>query len=66
MSILILFLLFLVFYVVIENYVALALRREKLGEGIKIAHISDLHKKHFGRDNINLCQVIQRDPISYS
>ena len=61
MSILILFLLFLVFYVVIENYVALALRREKLGEGIRIAHISDLHKKRFGRDNINICQVIQRE-----
>lgn len=47
-----------IIYAIIENTVILSVRREKLGNGLKIAHISDLHKKRFGKNNSRLCRKI--------
>ena len=38
-------------YAVIENAFMLCVRREKFGGDIKVVHISDLHKKRFGKYN---------------
>ena len=48
-------------YACIENFAVLSVRHEKFGEGIRIAHISDLHKKHFGKDNSKLCEAVKRE-----
>lgn len=40
---------------------ALTVRRERLGKGVKIAHISDLHKRRFGRDNVHLCDRVKSE-----
>lgn len=40
---------------------ALTVRRERLGQGVKIAHVSDLHKRRFGRDNVQLCHRIKNE-----
>ncbi len=48
-------------YVLLENRYILTVRHEKMGDGIRIAHISDLHKRRFGRDNVRLCQAVKRE-----
>lgn len=48
-------------YALIENKFILRVRHEKLGKGVKAAHISDLHKRKFGHDNSRLCSVIKRE-----
>lgn len=40
---------------------ALTVRHERLGQGVKIAHISDLHKRRFGRDNTRLCDRVRSE-----
>lgn len=55
----ILIVILLVVYVVCENSMILRIRREKLGSGVRIAHISDLHKRQFGRDNARLAAKIR-------
>lgn len=51
--------LLLIVYAAIENILVLSVRREKLGNGIRIAHISDLHRRRFGRDNERLCRKVR-------
>lgn len=41
-------------YLVFENFFLLRIRRERLGQGVRILHISDLHRRRFGRDNCRL------------
>lgn len=41
-----------------ENLFMLTVRREKLGSGIKIVHLSDLHKRRFGKENTRLCRRV--------
>ncbi|WP_295066864.1 metallophosphoesterase [Ruminococcus sp.] len=48
-----------VIYALIENFFLLMVRREKLGNGIRIVHLSDLHRKRFGRNNIRLCEKVK-------
>jgi len=43
---------------VTENKFMLACRHERFSQGIKIAHISDLHKRRFGRNNRKLIKKI--------
>ena len=38
-------------YAAAENLYILRVRHEKLGNGIRIVHLSDLHKRRFGEDN---------------
>ena len=57
LSAIILFLL----YVIYENFFMLVVRREKLGSGVKIVHLSDLHKRTFGRDNYRLCRKVREE-----
>ncbi|MBQ8296293.1 MAG: metallophosphoesterase [Ruminococcus sp.] len=45
-------------YVLIENRFMLRVRREKLGSGVRIAHVADLHKRRFGSNNERLCGKI--------
>ena len=53
----------LLFYAVYENFFALTVRREKLGSGVRIVHLSDLHKRKFGKGNIRLInRVIAEKP----
>lgn len=40
---------------------ALTVRRERLENGVKLAHISDLHKRRFGRDNAYLCDRVRSE-----
>lgn len=56
MKLFILFVLIFAAYAVFENCFLLTVRHEKLGEGIKIAHISDLHKRSFGKNNSRICK----------
>ncbi len=53
--------LFFLIYVFIENRLMLSTRHEYLGNGIKIAHISDVHKRRFGRNNSRICRIIRRE-----
>lgn len=61
MKYILLFLILFVIYVLFENRCVLAVRHEKTGSGIRIAHISDLHKRRFGRDNSWLCGKVRRE-----
>ncbi len=47
----------------VENNMMLRVRHEKLGKGLKIAHIADLHKRRFGSSNERLIgRVIAEKP----
>ena len=48
-------------YVLAENKLMLHVRREYFGNDIKIAHISDVHKRRFGKDNSRICRLISRE-----
>ena len=48
-------------YAVIENRLILRVRREDLGGNIKAVHLSDLHKRRFGKDNSRLCKAVERE-----
>lgn len=51
MKIIIIIAIALLIYALIENRFMLKVRHEKIGAGIRIAHISDLHKRSFGTGN---------------
>lgn len=61
MKIIILLVVIFIAYAIIENCFLLVVRREKIGGGIKIAHISDLHKRCFGRNNERLCRKTEEE-----
>lgn len=48
-------------YALYENRFMLTVRREKLGSGVKIVHLSDLHKKQFGKGNSRLCRKVRAE-----
>lgn len=48
-------------YAVIENKLLLTVRHEKIGSGVRIAQISDLHKRRFGKDNSKLCEKVRQE-----
>ena len=48
-------------YAVYENVFCLKVRHEKLGSGVKVAHVSDLHHRSFGSDNIRLINKIKAE-----
>lgn len=49
-------------YVFYENKLMLKIRRESCGKNdIRIAHISDLHKRRFGNNNSRICKAIRRE-----
>lgn len=56
----ILFVIIISAFVFFSNY-PLTIRREDLGGDIKIAHISDLHKRKFGRENNRLTAKISAE-----
>lgn len=58
MRILIPIAILLAVYALIENRCMLRVRREKFGNGIKIVHVADLHKRRFGKDNKRLCERV--------
>lgn len=51
----------LLVYALGENTANPAIRREELGNGLRIAHISDLHKKRFGKGNRVLCEMVRKE-----
>ncbi len=51
----------LLLYAIIENIFMLCVRREEFGGDIKVVHISDLHKKRFGKYNKRLCRIVERE-----
>lgn len=59
--IILLVVILLAVYAAAENLYILTVRREKLGSGIKIAHLSDLHRRSFGRDNIRLINRVAEE-----
>ena len=59
--IVIIILLLLALYVIFENFFMLTVRREKLGSGIKVVQVSDLHKKRFGTDNERLIRKVRAE-----
>lgn len=62
MKYIILIVIFLfVLYTIAENACILTVRRERLGKGIKIAHLSDLHRRNFGENNARLCRRVRRE-----
>lgn len=49
-------------YIILENKFMLKTRREYLKKsGVKIAHISDLHKRRFGENNSRICRILGRE-----
>lgn len=49
-------------YVFLENKFMLKIRHEFSGKnGVKIAHISDLHKSRFGKNNSRICRILRRE-----
>lgn len=48
-------------YVIYENFFMLVVRREKFGRGVKIVHLSDLHKRTFGIHNSRLCSRVRAE-----
>ncbi len=46
---------------VYENFFALKVRRESLGGGVRILHITDLHKRRFGRDNCRITEAVRAE-----
>lgn len=48
-------------YAFIENKFMLCVRRERLGDGLKIVQVSDLHKKKYGHGNEKICRKIKRE-----
>ena len=54
-------LLFFAGYIFVENKLMLSTRHECFGNDIKIAHISDVHKRRFGKDNSRICRLIRRE-----
>lgn len=49
-------------YVILENKFMLKTRREYFKKnGVKIAHISDLHKRRFGENNSRICRILRRE-----
>ena len=59
--IILLVVILLAVYAAAENLYILTVRREKLGSGIKIAHLSDLHKRSFGRGNSRLISRVRAE-----
>ncbi|MDE7137320.1 MAG: metallophosphoesterase [Ruminococcus sp.] len=53
--------LFFMIYTLIENKFLLFTRHEYFGNYVKIAHISDVHKRKFGRNNARICEKIRRE-----
>lgn len=53
---------FLLVCAIAESYIILVTRREKLGDrGITVAHLSDLHKRRFGKNNSRLIERTKRE-----
>lgn len=44
-----------------ENMIMLTVRREKLGGNIRMVHLSDLHKRSFGKNNFRLVGCVRRE-----
>lgn len=59
--IILLVVILLAVYAAAENLYILTVRREKLGSGIKIAHLSDLHRRRFGRGNSRLISRVRAE-----
>lgn len=51
----------LMLHIVAENTLLLNIRREKLGKGVKILHISDLHFRTFGKNNSRLLRATEQE-----
>lgn len=53
---------FILICFIIENTFFLSVRREKIGErGIKIVHLSDIHKRSFGNENKRLISLVKAE-----
>ena len=48
-------------YAAVENLLILRVRREDLGGKRRIVHVSDLHRRRFGRDSSRLCGLIDSE-----
>lgn len=48
-------------YAAYENIFAFKIRREKLGNGLKIFQISDIHKKRFGENNRKIAETAKKE-----
>ena len=59
--IILLVVILLAVYAAAENLYILTVRREKTGSGIRIAHLSDLHRRRFGRNNERLCRKVRAE-----
>ena len=53
--------LILAVYLACENLLMLRIRRERLGSGVRIMHISDLHKRRFGKDNRRITAAVKAE-----
>ena len=47
-------------YAVYEN-TSFRIRREKISDGIKILHISDIHKRRFGKNNCKISDIAEKE-----
>ena len=48
-------------WAIFENFILLTVRRENMGGNIHIVHLSDFHKRRFGRNNSRLIKAVKRE-----
>lgn len=61
MEIILFFIAAFAVYAIIENKFLLTVRHEDLGGGVRIAHISDIHKRRFGSGNSRICEKVRKE-----
>ena len=61
MGFLIVLIIVFIVYAFIENKILLTVRYEKFGSGVRIAQISDIHKRRFGNGNSELCERVRKE-----
>lgn len=53
--------LLLTLYLIIENTLIMTVRHKKFGKGVRIMHISDIHRRRFGKDNCRISDAAKRE-----
>lgn len=48
-------------FIIAENTLMLKIRRERLGSGLKILHISDIHKRRMGENNRRISDIAAKE-----
>ena len=53
--------LLLTLYLITENTLIMRVRHKRFGKGVRIMHISDIHKRRFGKNNCRISDAAKRE-----